>query len=73
MEVICCYWSTAGRRGSWSKGLGPADAGSVSAQGVRTFVYEDLLKDANKGAGDDSQICILESLWRIHWEEERRD
>lgn len=43
----------------------------MSGQEVKTFVYEDLLKGFNKGAGDYSHICILESFWRIHWKEER--
>lgn len=70
MEALCCYWSSEGRRGSWSRRLGPADGGSyVSGQGTRAFVYEDLLKGFNKEDGGYSQICILGSFWRLHWKE----
>lgn len=37
-EAVCCYWSSEGRGGSWSRKLGPADPRYfLWVKGVRTL------------------------------------
>lgn len=37
-EAVCSYWSSEGRRGSWSRKLGPADPRAfLWVKGVRTL------------------------------------